>query len=188
MLNRRIVAAATVDALLRVVETEQKTLNPDNVSTAMNRLCRIATTSERKSSLARDARMDILRAVVERETPCLDALGIALVMNAFSKLDQQPGEALLAVLGRRAEEVTKAMNARNIAILLNAYAKLGQQPGEALLAVLGQGCASGLLHHYFVAAPLLSCRYSCRYRTFGNGLSHSPIRSSRRSEMILKIV
>eukprot|EP00665_Eupelagonemidae_sp_cell47_P006625 gene6625-4616_t len=68
----------------------------------------------------------------------MDEQDVAITLNAYARMGQQPREMLLAVIGQRAQEVAEYMDAQAVANTLNAYAKLGLQPGMSLLTSLGQ--------------------------------------------------
>ena len=135
--------AIDVETILVLVEDAAEIFNKVNVSTAVHRVARLATTKMNGvvpvdvQSLKNDARFRKLMELVETMAPEMAVVSVANALWAMARLQWAGPESTVDALARRAARECVTGEPRHLSTVMWALAVLGHEPRSKLLAAVG---------------------------------------------------
>ena len=135
--------ATDVETILVAVEDSSEIFNKVNVSTAVHRIARLATTktpggaSVDSRAVVGDARFQTLMTLVHEKAPEMAIVSVANALWAMARLQHAGPEGAVDALARRATRESAGAEPRHLSTVMWALAVLGHEPRSRLLAAVG---------------------------------------------------
>ena len=135
--------ATDVEQILVAVEDDFEIFNKVNVSTAVHRVARLATTRMPGVApvdvgrLKADTRLHKLMALVEEKAPEMAIVSVANSLWAMARLQWAGSGGTVDALARRASRECVGGEPRHLSTVMWALAVLGHEPRSRLLAAVG---------------------------------------------------
>ena len=139
--------ATDVETILVAVEDASEIFNKVNVSTAVHRVARLATTktppgasggsTNDARTVVHDARFQTLMRLVSEKAPEMAIVSVANALWAMARLQHAGPEGTVDALARRAARECAGAEPRHLSTVMWALAVLGHEPRSRLLAAVG---------------------------------------------------
>ena len=139
--------ATDVETILVAVEDASEIFNKVNVSTAVHRVARLATTTSPPGAsggstndartVVHDARFQTLMRLVSEKAPEMAIVSVANALWAMARLQHAGPEGTVDALARRAARECAGAEPRHLSTVMWALAVLGHEPRSRLLAAVG---------------------------------------------------